>query len=337
MPVLQGLVFTCILPNHSSHLGKLTRRYLKKYEMNHKSIHIKNIAENLRSEFLDKKDDSSEISIFLCGGATKDQASLRRAIGNELTKIRSKYAYTIHYPEDMFMELIFGYKKHDLLSLENLLANSVHVVVILLQSPGTLVELGAFANHQLLCEKLVVVVDSRHERKKSFVNLGPIRFLKENTKSQVFFTSLTSDNLPNITQRLADLARKVYRGTTRDISLENPLASADFYLSLVHTFDPLPRNTIPGIVSLLGASDTVITSAESIINTLIKSGNLTLKHGNISITQNGKDSLFHSCKNLFERRRRDRYLSQERCKALNLTLRGKEDRRNNFWESVARI
>ncbi len=305
--------------------------------MNLTSTKVKEITERLKIEFLEKKDDSSEISIFLCGGSTKEQAKLRRNIGNELTGMSSKYTYTIHYPEDMFMELIFGYKKHDLLSLENLLAKSVHVIVIILQSPGTLVELGAFANHSLLSDKLVVLIDSRHQRGKSFVNLGPVRYLKDKTKSHVSFTPLSHSNLKEIVKRVAELSRSVYRHSTRDITLENPLASTEFYLSLVHTFEPLPRYSIPNIVSLLGASETVITSAESIINTLINSGKISLKHGQLSISNSGKDQLLQSCTNYFERRKKDRFLSNERCNALNLTLRKRKETPIQFWESVVRV
>jgi len=54
----------------------------------------------------------------------------------------------------MFIEFILGHQKQDLLTLENLLADSVNTVVILLQSPGTFTELGAFTNYEKLTEML---------------------------------------------------------------------------------------------------------------------------------------------------------------------------------------
>ena len=118
------------------------------------------IASKLRDQFLDPL-TTSDISIFLCGGAGDHEAELRRKLGAALAALKSKYRYSIFYPEDMFMELVLGHQKLDLLTLENILAKSVSSVVILLHSAGTLTELGAFSNHRLLKDKLVVVMDPK--------------------------------------------------------------------------------------------------------------------------------------------------------------------------------
>lgn len=296
---------------------------------------IKLITSDLKEEFLDKKGDTSEISIFLCGGASKEQGRLRRNIGTELTNIKSKFAYTVHYPEDMFMEQIFGYKKHDLLSLENLLADSVHVIVILLQSAGTLVELGAFANHKFLCDKLVVLIDKKYKKTRSFVNQGPVKYLKDKTRSHVAFTSLNDEK--EVTKIAAQLSRKVYKHSSRVTTLENPVVSMNFYLALIHTFDPVPRQSIPHIISLLGASEAAITSAETITNTLINNGSISLKNSQLSITNSGKNTLLSFCQSHKERKEKDRYLTTTRCGALNLQLRGSNKHRSSFWESVVDV
>jgi len=146
------------------------------------------LVQRLKQHHLEELQNPNAISIFLCGGNTHDQNILRKELGNRISHIASKYLYTVHYPEDMFTELIAGHHGKDLLTLETILANSVKCVVILLQSPGTFTELGAFANHPILCNKLVVVIDEKHKGNRSFISLGPVRHLKNSTTSKVILT-----------------------------------------------------------------------------------------------------------------------------------------------------
>ncbi len=71
-----------------------------------------------------------DISIFLCGGASKEEMQFRLAIQARIIALKSPYRYSVHLPENMFLELILGHRKYDLLSLENLLAENVNTVVV---------------------------------------------------------------------------------------------------------------------------------------------------------------------------------------------------------------
>ena len=116
-------------------------------------VRIPKLALELKEYFESELQSADEIPIFLCGGSSSEHKRLRAKLGKQISHIISKYTYSVHYPEDMFIELIAGHHGKDLLTLENVLANSVHCVVILLQSPGTFAELGAFSNHNELCNK----------------------------------------------------------------------------------------------------------------------------------------------------------------------------------------
>ena len=50
----------------------------------------------------------------------------------------------IFYPEDLLIEILNKTKDADLLSYEQFLASNSHVIVIICESAGSLVELGAF-------------------------------------------------------------------------------------------------------------------------------------------------------------------------------------------------
>jgi hypothetical protein len=74
------------------------------------------IASQLRKHFLGSS-ATSDISTFLCGGAAGTEHELRRKLGASLAGLKSKYRYSIFYPEDMFVELVLGHQKQDLLTL----------------------------------------------------------------------------------------------------------------------------------------------------------------------------------------------------------------------------
>lgn len=89
---------------------------------------ILKICECLAHRFLSSIETRDDITIFLCGGTSKEEATFRSSLGKHLMSLKLKYRYSVYFPENMFFEMILGHKKYDLLSLENLLANSVNCI-----------------------------------------------------------------------------------------------------------------------------------------------------------------------------------------------------------------
>ena len=153
---------------------------------------IKRLALDLHDQVF-KKLRLNALNVFFVGGVARYRQTLRDSIKSEfnaklLTWFDENRRYfskriSVYYPEELFEELIRGKGGFDLLSLENLLAQSVHVIVIVLESPGAIAELGAFTNHPQLSNRLVVVVDKKFRKARSFIALGPIRYLKRSTLS----------------------------------------------------------------------------------------------------------------------------------------------------------
>ena len=288
--------------------------------MNFKIIEI---SDKLKKRFLNESQNLNEISIFLCGSSGTEEEKFRREVGGGISEITSKYKYSVYYPEDMFIELILGHQKQDLLTLENLLADSVNAVVILLQSPGTFTELGAFANYEKLFDKLIVIIDPRFARARSFINLGPVRFLKTKTKSKVLFVPMNSSNLSKLVKQISDAARDVAKDSSPRRDLSNPISAYRFYLGLIYIFEPIPKDAILTVSRTLAASEEkkVVTAAETVINSLINERKVSLSSGYLSTTSKGIDNLIYSN----ETRKRSRmvlsFLTELRLEALNLTLR----------------
>lgn len=129
------------------------------------------------------------IVVFLCGGASSTRyKSLRDRVRKLLeNNVKPNFykTYKVFYPEDLLIEVLNKTKDADLLSYEQFLANNSHVLVIICESAGSLVELGAFTNNKYTVDKVIAAVDKRHIRDKSFIMLGPIKLLKKRNKINV--------------------------------------------------------------------------------------------------------------------------------------------------------
>jgi hypothetical protein len=75
-----------------------------------------------------------------------------------------------HY-KDWFEESYYD----DLLSFEEELSQLASITVIILESPGAIAELGAFCVNEKINKNLVIVLSENHHQSKSFITLGPLR------------------------------------------------------------------------------------------------------------------------------------------------------------------
>ena len=78
----------------------------------------------------------NQLNVFLIGSEQGTRNSLRDPLRKELLDVLYYPSLEVFYPEELFDELFQGRNQIDLLHLENLLAKSVHVIVIVLESPG---------------------------------------------------------------------------------------------------------------------------------------------------------------------------------------------------------
>lgn len=127
--------------------------------------------------------------VLLCGGRvpppkpTADDpdppiGSMRHAITSAWPKFR------VFRPEEIKDWHTDGIFK-DLVSFELELAAICSLVVIVPESEGSLVELGAFSQLHELSEKSIVICSSQFARDASFINLGILRFLTARNESRV--------------------------------------------------------------------------------------------------------------------------------------------------------
>jgi hypothetical protein len=129
--------------------------------------------------------------VLLCGGTIPpeknsaddkdpDIASLRDAIRRNSLAQRY-YPFLPEHIKTWHADSIY----EDLMAFESDLASICSLVVIVLESAGSLVELGAFSQQRDLINKMIVIKSSSFSNDSSFITLGILRYISKNNKSIV--------------------------------------------------------------------------------------------------------------------------------------------------------
>lgn len=263
------------------------------------------------------------LNVFLVGAGPGNLKSIRDSIRKELITRRYHNWLDVYYPEELFEELLGRGKHFDLLSLENLLAESVHAVVIILESPGAIAELGAFANHKELCNRLVVIVDVKYRKAKSFIALGPIRYLKKKTKSIVIDHNLRNPQIQELSQQIWHSIRKVSESVKVDNSVANPIVAQHFLLVAIYIMEPAETEALNNLIQVLQKQplENIITIVSCSLNILIRNNEVVLEDGKYRLTKRGLERLRQIMKMEHEGQKIQHYLDNLRVKVLNHTLR----------------
>lgn len=176
----------------------------------------------------------SNIDIFLCGGASgRTNISKRDQLREQLEKNKK---ISIFYPEEMFMEFL-NRKKYDLLTLESFLADNSDLILIVCESPGSFAELGAFVNNERTLNKVVVLIQKKYKKAKSFIRQGPVQHVELHNKENVIYFNDDMDDMVREVNQFIDKKYWFYRSKkyqeyapkTKDINL----ISGQFYFILL--------------------------------------------------------------------------------------------------------
>ena len=266
--------------------------------------------------------ERTEFSIFLCGGRGSTPASLRKPLRDRIVSKVGKYKYRVYYPEVLFTDLVLGHQRQSLLTLENLLARSVGAIGIIVESPGTLVELGAFANHEALSEKLIVILDEEYKSQHSFVNLGPIRHLKRSKTSYVIHHSFVHPNFDWLSEVVCSATRRISKAYPPVRNLSNAVEAMRVYLALVQVLEPVRREELISLATILAEADPdILNAASTAVNALISEGHMTETVNGLSVSPAGVAELLSGRKGIFWPELDYLQLGQLRMKAMNLRLR----------------
>lgn len=141
-------------------------------------------------------------SIFLCGGMNSQR---RDRLADYIRKHHP--VKLLFYADDVWAQLAYK-RSSNALQIENELAKLADIVVIVVESPGTFAELGAFSLSDELRKKLLPIVDVQYKDANSFINTGPLTWIDVDSafRPTVYVSfSVILDAVQELDDRLARL------------------------------------------------------------------------------------------------------------------------------------
>lgn len=215
--------------------------------------------------------------IFLCGGADKQH------IRNKIRIQLEANGFQVLYPEDLFMDMLNRDKKADLLEYENLLASNSDIVCIICESMGSAVELGAFTQSEELERKLIVCVNQKYARDKSFIMMGPVKHLEKKHKNSVLrYKENEPESLGDDLIKKFNSLRRLSQKGHKSLSFNNLSAYIAFIPIIAYFYKTIKRKELyKTLKELLKAQKSLPLRYNQLFNAsikyLIKSGALITK------------------------------------------------------------
>ena len=177
--------------------------------------------------------------IFLCGGF----GSARR---DRLAQfLKKNHPETLVFYADNVWPFIAKQSELNALEMEAQLANLADMVLIVVESPGTYAELGAFSLGDPLRKKLLPIIDIQYRESDSFINTGPVRWIDKDSdfKPTLWVDhSRILESVDELKDRLSRLP-KITTARIPDLST-SPKHLLFFICDLISVFGPAPLTHI---------------------------------------------------------------------------------------------
>ncbi|MEA3327076.1 MAG: retron St85 family effector protein [Chloroflexota bacterium] len=217
-------------------------KFLNKESLTKLADYIHNEA---YKKFVDKK-----TTVFLCGAARDNKDSTRAKLEEALLMtLYYRYKYQLAYPEDLFTDLLLGHGRHDLISLENILADSVDAIVIIVESWGAVAELGMFSSNDKLRKKIVCIIDKKYKKSKSFIKLGPVRLMKDKKEGVVLYEDFEDfKGIEPPIKKIHQAINTVSKESEKVSGVINALQAHVFVLMCIFLLEPVKKEMIIDLV-----------------------------------------------------------------------------------------
>lgn len=126
-------------------------------------------------------------SLFLCGGVRQTGNGRASSLRDYLYRTRGiRFSANIVFAEDA-NQIYRDTRYSDLISFEEDIARIVSCVLVIVESPGSFAELGAFAMNDTISQSLRVIVQTKFADSESFIRYGPIQKLRNDNPDSVAF------------------------------------------------------------------------------------------------------------------------------------------------------
>ena len=206
--------------------------------------------------------------IFVCGGPAVDiGASLRERVFRYVAGTQPELLSSLVMAEE-FKDYFKNGAYSDLMQFEDDIASISTLIVIFLESAGSLVELGLFVNKKSLAHRLLVFVPA-HELegdeeknippRSSFIYLGPLESLRRTDAAAVSvypWPETTVGHYPEIEHVVGDINNKLESvPKSEQFSIDNTGHIAALILEIVILAEPIKVTEIEWVLSCLDINE----------------------------------------------------------------------------------
>jgi hypothetical protein len=142
----------------------------------------------IQPTLLNDKAQKVQSKVFVCGpGLTSGRVDIRNMARKALERMQN---VTVVYGEEIENEHSYSRRGMDLQTLEARFAHDVDFTLLILESAGSIAELGTFTQLPHLQDRLVVLVPNNFFREESYIARGPLSLLsKRNPQNIIYFDS----------------------------------------------------------------------------------------------------------------------------------------------------
>lgn len=130
--------------------------------------------------------------VFVCGpGYSSDEIEIREFSKEALLGVGD---VKVVYGEEIEIQPAYKKKGRDLQTLEARFAHDVDFTLLILESPGSIAELGTFTQLPDVRDRLVVLVSNRFYRAESYIARGPLSLLAAHNPNSVIYYDKENKN-----------------------------------------------------------------------------------------------------------------------------------------------
>lgn len=150
---------------------------------------------------------------FLCGGnpgvtsvsSTSEHLSL--SVRSCISRLLDTSHPTLHYQNAEDVKDWNSYSAYDdLIEFEKDIAHICKTIVLFVESPGSIAELGSFAIIPGVTEKLIVFVHSDYADSSSFVSLGPLKRIEDIESGKIHYITWNREQI-HINGEMVEIVR----------------------------------------------------------------------------------------------------------------------------------
>jgi hypothetical protein len=195
--------------------------------------------------------------LFLCGGADSD----RRITLLEYLE-QNHPEFNVFFAEGVWDVITRNAPAVNALEMEQQLASLADAVIVIVESPGTFTELGAFGSSPDLRKKLLPILDATHQHSRSFINTGPVRWIDEDS---LFKPSLwiTLDPILGGASQIEERLARIPPTTKEAIPnlAESPKHLVFFACDIVSVFGPCSPGQVQSLLGDLLGQEPIVEAA----------------------------------------------------------------------------